>query len=405
MNYPYYPGTADEHVLADDVIDNACGMKKLSAFRQLSLNCDNSEQRRKTLRKQFSEDLDDRDPWTQSRVGIKITLNSKSRNLMNTPPIKLAWEDPESRNNETVIIKKCQEVRRTGKLSRQSSIEKDSILHSKQEIAERLQPKEQEKPNLKIFLAHNSKEPNEHLDHIDKLSDPPKIIPPLNNPNNNFQIRKSSKLKLNLTDTRFQNPTTEADRNAIVVVPIIESQEELAPILPQSYDVDEIKPIDSVVIRPSTAASRRERFQKRTNSAFHQTIKEPANPRPTLIRSSSAPVKPDHNRSKFLSTKKKLKNAKKSQKLLCNIKDEDSPKSQKELNRCTAVNGNDVVTMVSLVSPAGSDVEEETVVEDKANSKNPVKNQKAVAKEEKEVPKVLSLRKTVKSGKLETNLY
>ncbi|KAJ8927931.1 hypothetical protein NQ314_019561 [Rhamnusium bicolor] len=431
-------------------------IRKLSAFRQLSLNCNSPtpEQRRKTLKKQFSEDLPDlRNSWLDPGIGIKISLNAKtSRNLDRPPPIKIAWEEnSELRSEDAVIIKKCKEIRRgsTGKLSRQSSLEKDSILHSKQELTDRLRQavkeKEQEKPNLKIFLAHNSKEQNDEYynnqmvgdagQYLEKTYERPKLIQPLitnnvsNNNKNLFQIRKNIRPKLNLTEiayspTRSSESNTSISRsNTVVVVPIVERQETIKKqenigdfqgddITVKSKESDEIKPIDSIIIRPSTAASRREKFQTRTNSAFHGTIKEPSHSRPVLTRSSSAPSKPDHGKPKFLASKRKIKSAKRVQiksrnqsiedEIEDNISNKENPKTQKELNRTTAVNGTEVITMVSLVSPAGSDVEEEVVEENKEKFKsknNSVNNNKSTAKEEKEAPKNLSLRKTVKSGK------
>ncbi|KAJ8919763.1 hypothetical protein NQ315_006292 [Exocentrus adspersus] len=389
-------------------------VRKLSAFRQLSLNCSPTpEQRRKTLRKQFSEDIPDyKEKWIDPGI---------------------AWEEnttPDLKADEAVIIKKCKEVRRgsagNNRLSRHGSLEKNSILHSKQELAERLKQsvKEKEPPpektNLKIFLAHNPKEVNEMYNvcpatNKDVVRNPekPKLIQPLLSNNvstsdtkNLFQIRRNFKPKINLAEISY-SPTRTRESDTVVVVPMVENKE-------QDQDADHsMKPIDSIIIRPVTASSKRERFQKRTNSAFNATIKESALARPPLIRSSSAPTsKSERGRPKFSATKRKVKAIKRVQ-LKSSLGDGEEPedgnkenpiKNQKELNRTTAVHGSEIVTMVSLVSPAGSDAEEESLEEakDKSKSKSKTTGSGSGKVEERErdspsSPKNMSLRKIVKS--------
>lgn len=417
-------------------------IRKLSAFRQLSLNCSPTpEQRRKTLKKQFSEDIPDyKDKWTDPGIGIKISLNTKTnRNLDRPPPVRIAWEEntPELKAEDAVIIKKCKEVRRgsTGRLSKQNSLEKNSILHSKQELTERfkqnVKEKEPEKTNLKIFLAHNPKEqvdeifngqPDRDTEHyLEKNYERPKIMQPLitndvsNSSKNLFQIRRNFKSKINLAEIAY-SPTRAneidpniARRDAVVVVPTGENQQDSVErgSLKSKDGKDDIKPIDSIIIRPVTAASKREKFQKRTNSAFNATINEPPHTRPPLIRSSSAPSKSERGRQKFSATKRKIKTVKKVH-LKSHLREDaneenasnkENPKSQKVLNRTTAVNGSEIITMVSLVSPAGSDAEEEPVEETKEKSKTTnIKNN--ISKEDREPPKNMSLRKIVKSGKI-----
>lgn len=74
----------------------------------------------------------------------------------------------------------------------------------------------------------------------------------------------------------------------------------------------------------------------------------------------------------------------------------ENPKSKKEMNKFVVINGNEVETMVSLVSPADSE-NEEVEIETKPKVKPTVVNNRP--KEEKEEGKCVSLRKTVKSGK------
>lgn len=418
-------------------------IRKLSAFRQLSLNCSPTpEQRRKTLKKQFSEDIPDyKDKWIDPGIGIKISLNTKTnRNLDRPPPIRIAWEEntPQLRAEDAVIIKKCKEIRRgsTGKLSKQNSLEKNSILHSKHELTERfkqnVKEKEQEKTNLKIFLAHNPKEQIDEIynsqqdrdteHYLEKNYDRPKLIQPLitnnvsNNSKNLFQIRRNFKPKINLAEIAYSpTRTNETDssiarNDTVVVVPIVE-KEQLTPKQSSAEQVckDDIKPIDSIIIRPVTAASKREKFQKRTNSAFNNTINDSPNNRPPLIRSSSAPSKSERGRQKFSATKRKIKTIKRVQLKghivgdeIENTSNKENPKNQKVLNRTTAVIGSEIVTMVSLVSPAGSDVEEEIEKEEvKEKCKNKSTNVKCTApKEDRESPKNMSLRKIVKTGKI-----
>lgn len=421
-------------------------LRKLSTFRQLSLNCEapNLENRRKTLRKQFSEDVPQvKNKWSDE-IGIKISLNSKARtSYINPPPVKIAWEEDVSEltAEDAVIIKKCNEMKRMpiGRISRHGSLDKDSILNSKQDLTERLRQyvrnkepekstntdKEPEKPNLKIFLGSNPKDNNEefqnHLTQLqEKASDPPRIIPPLitNTVSHKpFQIRKNLSPKINLKEiaysptkpNRINSRTVES--NAIVIVPIFEKEVVVPPVKSTEISsntndttllgLEDPKAINSIVIRPSTAAaSRREKFQKRTNSAFNTTIKEST--RVPLLRSSSAPIKPERGKSKFAVTKRKIKPFKKIQmKSLENeeipekqIGNSESVKNQKVLNRTTAVNGNEVVTMVSLVSPAGSDCEEET----EEIKVKPKPTAKLTAKDDSDIPKHMSLRKAVKTG-------
>ncbi|CAH1371944.1 unnamed protein product [Tenebrio molitor] len=366
-------------------------IRKLATFRQLSLNCETPtlDQRRKSLRKQFSEEFCE---------------GAKTRDRPH--PIRIAWADNSlaSPKQEGVVAKKClKEAKKPPKLSRHSSLEKESILYSKQELADRLRQalkdREQTKPNLNIFLAHNTNTEDEPYEEPEVApKETPKIIPPLLTPRetikNVFQIRKNK-------DVSFA-PTKSS---AIVVVPLVDKEppqilDDAAtpPSSDRSVDKQDPKAIKDVIIRPATAAAKRERFQKRSNTAFNAVIKEsPA--RPPLVRSSSAPTKPDQGKPKFLATKRKIKSGKLRVNKCPTSEDEDSvsnkenPKSKKEMN-----SGSEIVTMVSLISPAASDTEEvEVEVKPKPKS-SPIKPSLG-KKEEKDVVggKNVSLRKTVKS--------
>ena len=314
-------------------------MRKLSTLRQFSLNCDSPtiDQRRKSLRKQFSEDFCD----------AKEKIGAKTRDRPH--PIRIAWADESiaSPKEEGVIAKKCiKEVKKPPKLSRHSSLEKESILYSKQELAERLRQalkdREQEKPNLNIFLAHNtSTEEDIYEAHEPEIlpKESPKIMQPLLTPLENtmknvFQIRKSKEMAY-----------TPTKSNAVVVIPIVEKEppqilEDVStpPSSDRSYEKQDPKAIKNVIIRPATAAAKRERFQRRNNTAFNSVIKEGAI-RPPLVRSLSAPTKPEQVKPKFLATKRKIKSGKGRGPKTPTSEDDDSlsnkenPKSKKELNR------------------------------------------------------------------------
>ncbi|XP_056639348.1 uncharacterized protein LOC130446863 [Diorhabda sublineata] len=389
-------------------------MKKLSGFRQLSLNCDSPQTppRRPPLRKQFSEDINDYKAWPEHDLTIKISLNN--RNLRN-PFIKNAWIENalEISKEDPVIIKKCSENRRIppNNLVKQTSLDKET-LKSRQELADRLKQTlktQEQKPNIRIFLAQHPKEPEKQED----LNEPPKLIPSLttgivDNDKSSFKLRKNAKQKMifNTSQDNWQVPNKK---------PVVDQDNE-SVLTNEKISCNEVKPIDSVIIRPATAASKREMFQKRTNSAFNTTVnvKDTTKLRKPLIRSSSAPCKPERIKTKMLSKNSKHKSLKKVQTKPPKNEEvdkvtEDNPKSQKELNRTAAVQGNDVVTMVSLISPSGSECEEEEddIEEDKMKSKNENINTdktKEKLEEQKPPPKIMSLRKAVKTGSLDKQI-
>lgn len=408
--------------------------RKLSAFRQLSLSCETPthENRRKSLKKQFSEDIPDvKNAWLDSGMCIKMDLNSKGKKLLDKPPpVKIAWEEHTKnfKTEDAVIVKKCMEVKRpaTSKLVKHSSLENDSILYTKSKLTDILPtaPQEPEKPNINIFLAYNSKETNASnvskpvTDEQDYYNHQPKIMSPLFCENNKkvIQIRKSPKPKINLNEIAY-SPTRTHDKEKIKRTDILVTHNENENNtkmndeikMTDKFDSETVEPkaINNVIIRPITAADKREKFQKRKNSAFTSISKEsPSTRRPPLVRSTSAPCKPDQAKSKFVATKRKIKSAKRTQFKPKTAFDEDSDKSTEDSPKDQKVNrtvtiGSDIVTMVSLVSPDGSD-EEEVVEEVKEKEKEKEKVKPIISSnknsKENELVKNVSLRKTVKSG-------
>lgn len=296
---------------------------RLTNFRQFSMVTE-SPRPRKPLKKQFSEDVPDfKDPWFEQSVKVAWTVDEGK-----TPP-------------EEVIIKKCpREFKQKNRLTRHSSLEKDSILNSKPE-QENLP-----KPNLDIYLAHNP-EPSPRT-----VRQPKYLQPLLNNPTD-FKIK---------TRKPLESPK-DKKTNTIVVVPLKSSPRE--------------EPIQVVI---TAAQTKRENFQKRTNSAFNGTNNSQTTTfRPPLVRSSSAPsIKV---KGKFLATKRKLKSGKKA----------SAPTQKVEQTEWCATNS-EIETMVSLVSPSGSEAESEDEFVGETRPKSALKGCG-------EGKKGASLRKTVKSGK------
>lgn len=419
---------------------------KLSSFRQLSLICDSPSPnaKRQSLKKQFSEDFSEfKDPWFEQ--GPEVSANGRNKRLEKTvadkpPPIKIAWcekSDNFSLNDE-VIIKKCKEIKRapTGKLARHPSLEKDSILNSKHDLSNKAETVDKEnekadaKPNLQIFLAHNTHDYNEcqTSDNFESLMDSrdqclgrskPKYLQPLvSNVESSkaFQIRKSSSTSRKPLESpkaveANQKRQNFSRSNTIVVVPVVEKFDQSTPRQVVQEDENSSEKVEdpngiNVIIRPMTAQARREKFQKRTNSAFHGTSKDTAiNFRPPLVRSSSAPsIKPE--KGKFLATKRKLKNGKK---VTRSSKGDHSPHALNGQEwKNAAQTPSEIVTMVSLISPSGSENEADSEEELRARPKSALKREDSVVEKtttgkeavNKDGSKNVSLRKTVKSGKL-----
>ncbi|CAG9761314.1 unnamed protein product [Ceutorhynchus assimilis] len=391
---------------------SSTSIRKLPIYRQLSLTCDSPHQKRKSLRKQFSQDIVDfKDPWFEHR-DVHITAKNKKneKNNADRPPVKIAWANNENFSlNDEVIIKKCsKEIKKvsSGKLIRHPSLEKDSILSSKQDLCERLKnnnnntnEKTEVKPNLQIYLAHNTQEnrnldsQNNSVDNSDQFlieKSQPKYLQPLVTSQQSFQIKKTSNKKPlespKAAETMNQKRPNFTRSNTIVVVPLVVEKEK-----------EEVQNNDgiNVIIRPMTAQSRREKFQKRTGSAFHGTSKDiQINIRPPLVRSSSAPsTKPE--KSKFLASKRKLKSSKK-----FNSPKDETSKAEVQEWKNAAQTGSEIVTMVSLISPSGSENEDGSE-DEKERPKSVLKSvgEKAVKEEiaGKDNTKHFSLRKTVKS--------
>lgn len=154
--------------------------RKIGPTRQLSLQCETPtiQLRRKSLKKQNSEDLvGDQNFFKKeqrsSSAKTRAKTYEKNKNfdrskISDKPPsVKLAWsenvqktiEDQLIQKDESLVAKKCQEIRRpaTAKVQRQGSLDKDSILYSRQELAERLRhawnEREKSRHNLNIVLT------------------------------------------------------------------------------------------------------------------------------------------------------------------------------------------------------------------------------------------------------------
>ncbi|CAG9854758.1 unnamed protein product [Phyllotreta striolata] len=327
-------------------------MKKLLGFRQLSLNGDASPPRRPSLKKQLSEERGEFKNWPDD-LGIRLNLADNARF------VKPAWVDPiDTINDEPVIIRKFGENRHsaTRKLTRQTSLDNDSSPASQKD-------RQNLKPNLKIILSQNSLDYTQETIEIQR-NEPPKIIKPLItnvHDKNCFKIRKNAKASAEKAAWQVPNKATVPDSPQVSTAD--------CPAQPHDGQAD-VKPIASVIIRPTTAASKREMFQKRTNSAFTTTVttlnnKEPQKARRPLIRTSSAPCKPEHVRSKLVFQKHR-KSFKKIHLKSTASKTSDAEKNEENSRSNCQAPGAEVVTMVSLISPEGSDGEEQE--EDKQSS-------------------------------------
>lgn len=205
--------------------------KNSGPIRQLSFN---SDSRKKVLKSQFSEDLSSASQISDLSYNSSLNIRKQSISYDQPPPTKLAWIDNANqnyklekygnKNEEGIIAKKCKESKRpsTGKLVKQTSLPKDSILLSHQQLAERLRQawkeREKSKQNLNIFLAQNVKDKSdeEHNNDVtdtesmivndnqafDKLVNKPKVILPLKpdlRPNNEIDYKKIFQKRLRRT--------------------------------------------------------------------------------------------------------------------------------------------------------------------------------------------------------------
>lgn len=146
-----------------------------------------------------------------------------------------------------------------------------------QELADRLrqalQDRSNTKPNLNIFLAHNTQDEDPY-EPDPEPPQMPKIIPTLLSLENTALFNHK----------KFTKPNTPT-----------------APVIPIEVEKDS-QAIKDVIIRPTTAAAKRANYQKRA-TAFNSVIKEggATASRPPLMRSSSAPTRPDHSEKSKIS--------------------------------------------------------------------------------------------------------
>ncbi|KAK4877285.1 hypothetical protein RN001_009791 [Aquatica leii] len=311
-------------------------MRKSAPVRQFSLHVD-TPQRRKNFKKQFSED-DSKEKWMQV-ISPGISVCAKKRE--NLPVTKQAWleENAQSimhavnndRNDEGIVVKKCKEIKRplTSKIVKQT-LNKESILLSHQELAERLRQawkeREKEKQNLNIFLNHNIKDKFE--DDFNDLTDSECAVSTEINKNQIKKTQSNVPIQQESTDNAYKsifqkrmrrthsvdeslrdymyspNRGSENKVKSVVVVPLVDSlkaKEHVSSntvavnkfndgklkLLPKqdqctlkndqqllknhktaNLSFDENKPIN-VIIRPMTAVTKREAFRSRANSAFN----------------------------------------------------------------------------------------------------------------------------------------
>lgn len=339
------------------------------------------ELRRKTLKKQFSQDLPDRKPPETRNIQ---SAKTRTKIIDETPTIKLAWaEDIKTiqdiyKKEDSIVVKKCKEVKRplTTK-SKQNLLNKESILQTRQEFADHLRQvwKERDgvKQNLNIFLTHVTHEDSHDMAEKENANtellserEKPKIILPL---------KPTTFVDEGDLKNAFQKQIRKTKRNSATLSPRMPLKHP-APSETVLFQEKDKTPKEnatmSIVLRPHTAAAKRESFQKRTNSAFNGSLTR----NPLLMRTSSLPTKTENTKPKFVATKKRLKSAKR-----CSKDDVAEQKVTTTLPSC------DIVTMVSLMSNSESEEDESEDEDNKSEIK------KDVGKE-----KDLSLRKIVKTG-------
>lgn len=421
-----------------------------------------AEKRRNGLVRQFSvqnekpamfslkKQLSIEQVYTVKELDMEIQDDTRKMLLDRPRLVRLAWGDncdssqkqaliKTKQITESVEIKKCTEHKRptTAKLRTQKSLDRDSILYTRQELAERLRQawidREQNKQNLDIFLTHNAHEKQEdHNENESNQVDEENTTCTSSNNNaqtiNDNNICKPKKHVLMRSET-IDVPSNfiSKQRNLDVKIPIDHEASNQKDVIEDKrpvnteFDQIKVKRINSAVpklikqtslnidssnqnnnlnVKPSSGMSRREAFQKRNNSAFNGSLCLEKSPKPPLTRTLSIPTKSDVSKPLFISTKRKLKTIKKRDRESCEILDEEAPvdkiQSKREA-RCKSAPGGDIVTMVSLVSPAGSDVED-AVEKTEAKSRLP-SPEKLVKDKNAESVKTIISRKPVKQGK------
>ena len=403
--------------------------RKSGPIRQFSLQYDvpkPQQQRRRSLRKQHSEDfLKDEEKC----ANIRISMNSKARVGVHdkAPSAKPAWN----------------EFHNQGKTDNRDSYQffehTDSILGSRQELANKarlaLTRHDYSKPNLNIYVNDNkckrdeidesipssemkvlTNVPAEHSPNLSEskttlpmkvpVNFPPKIISPLKPNIDNENMRNVFQKHLRKT-AKQGNDLVNSPRVAKSATIVVTLKQQAHPKLGESGKLSrqnsfKMEKSDAKNERPSTAVSRREIFQNRTNSAFHSSTKKET--RPPLIRASSLPLKSEPQKPKFVAAKRKIKSAKYG---FVNASESAREERSKDvsmkgcLRRSASVAG-DVVTMVSLVSPEGSDTEEQPAENKEKTRQNDVvgsgKEQYVKMNEMREDNKNFTLRKFAKSG-------
>lgn len=473
--------------------------RKLGPIRQMSLQSDSRT--RPILKKQLSvEYLDHID---EHKLSIRNDTNNAKAKLSDRPrPVKVAWGENRQHSREgkedissslsvktssftePVEIKKCKEYKRpsTAKIRHQNSVEKDSILYSRQDLAARLRKawkeREDSKQNLNIFLT-STKNVDDNLDdennyysdvqnkieknkeqlhlHLDLKEENEKNINLNSKPlqfNNNNKIPKSNNrinepesdyipsktnsrpqdvrtnISVTISSVRTQNKQNAdqvclesslkgVENNPQLLKPETNNEPKIQchqQLVKQTSSIqttdEEISMVKNLPPRPQTAASKRDGFQKRTNTAFTVSISSEKSFRPPLTRALSVPVKSEGNKLKFIATKRRLKPSRRKGKgPECHsgdeCADEDEGGKGKKGVRCKSAPNAEVVTMVSLVSPAGSDTEENAEQGKKQEEKEKAGSCKVstpTATVNMESQKISSLRKSAKTGKNLTSL-
>lgn len=404
--------------------------RKQGLTRQLSLQNEGTNPGRPFLKKQQSMEQ------TEDKLQEKKNLP-----LM----IKIAWGEnrpPQDINQirnkimqEPVEVKKCIEYRRpaTAKLRTQKSVDRDSILYTRQELAERLRnawiDREQNKQNINIFLNHNNQENEDGieskelesesyedynktvLDNLQIIDDSiinTSILSDDKSNENDFsyvpsntstKIRDGS-VNLSVTIPDFRQKTHVDEEPKFKEETQLEEPPKMSKLMKQpSINVENDKNENVDKPKPQSAPSKREMFQKRSNTAFNGSFSLPK-PKPPLVRQMSVPIKQDP--IKPFASKRRLKTNRKKERETADMSDEDKGDGNikpKKKERCKSAPGGEIVTMVSLVSPAGSDVED--AVEKKPEVKVKVPEKPILQQEGKtENVKTLSLKKTAKQGKI-----
>lgn len=430
-------------------------LRKIGPLRQLSLQCETPppQQRRKSLKKQFSEDIPDEKLWSkvESSPRLKLGAHIRSKTVDKPPSIKIAWSDNVQKTIEeqflkkedSLITKKCKEIKRpiTAKITKQHSLDKEAILYSRQELAEKFRQawneREKSKQNINIFLAssHKDKSEEESYDHheTDSLhvnenqeSKPtcnPKILAPLQpeyfSQENNYKsiFKKQMRKSQSVCDDFHYSPTKLSEKqprcSTIVVVPYVENKtnvhiaKETSEMKNENEpkknfssvskkEEEENKEEHKVPLRPTTATSKRESFQKRINSAFNDSVKKESSFRPPLVRSTSVPSKPTEQKPKFLATKRRIRSAKRKDKTekIYETLSGDEGEEKGVLRRNVSISNGEVETMVSLVSPSESEVEEEEEKGKESETKGPI----GIKEDGVEGNKNESIKKPVKTG-------